>query len=118
MCLLQPVDGGIEHLPLTLPCSHQHQQQIRACREVPCLVANDKSTELLLSLFNGIVQHLNDTFIDGVHLGMELDTAYTIAKINEHCRAVVTDHFVICLNCCQRDGSLWHGDGLVGVCAE
>src|SRR5579885_964880 len=116
--LLEVVDGFVEHLPFALPGSHQYQQQIRARRKVRCLVADDQGAELAGSLLNGIAQHLNDAFIYGVHLCMELKAGHAISQINQSCRAVVADHFIASFKRGERDDALRCRYGPVAVGLE
>src|SRR5271157_43315 len=76
--LLEAVNCCLYHLPLACLSTHENQHEVSACREVRCFIVNNHSAELLPTLFNGVAQHFNDTLVDGVHLGMELEASHAI----------------------------------------
>src|SRR6266852_4528833 len=80
--LLERVDRPFQHLPFALLSSHQHQEDIRARREVGRFITDDQRAKLLFAFLDDIAQHLNDTLVDGVHLRMKLDTGYIVAQVD------------------------------------
>ena len=87
--LLEAIEGSFQHLPLSLPCAHEHQEQVGPRGEVSRLVADDDCPELFLTLFDSIAQHVDDALVDRVHFGVELDTGYTISQVDKRSRTVI-----------------------------
>ena len=77
-----------------MPGPHQHQEHVGTRRKVRRLVANDQRPELLLTLFNRVAQHFNDALVDGVHLGMKLDTRHTVSQVDERGRAIIAQYLI------------------------
>src|SRR5579859_103707 len=120
--LLQAVDGIFDHLPLPLSGSHQDQEEVGARGEVSGLIADHQGAELLWTLFYSVAQHLDNALVDGVHLGVELDAAYSIAQVDQRGGVVLVYHALWAsaapFDAGQRDGSLWLWYGFVGVALE
>src|SRR5712692_5625046 len=108
--LLESVDRPFQHLPFALLSSHQHQEDIRARREVCRFITDDQRAKLLFAFLDDIAQHLNDTLVDGVHLRMKLDTGYIVAQIDQRGRAIIAQDVSPGLCRRQRDGALRYGN--------
>ena len=112
--LLESIDRRFQHLPFTLSRSHQYQKHISASREVGSIVVDNQPTELLLAVLNCVAQHVDDTFVDGIHLGMELNAGDAITQIDQGCRAIVTQHLIRRFGGCQILSRFLHGAGSGG----
>src|SRR5215470_7629266 len=68
-------------------------RKVRTNRKIRCLIANDHSHPIpCLNLGDGFAQHFSDIRVERVHLGVELETNYTVAEIDQARAFVLAYH--------------------------
>ena len=77
------LDGHVELVPLLFLCTDKHEHQIRANREIGCLIRDHHRVKIRLEALQTFVNHGNQVRADGIHLRMELAADHAIAQINQ-----------------------------------
>ena len=94
-CALKGAYHVIDLVPVALDCFHHQEHQVRACREVLPLVADDKALEVRIDIFERSEEKGNDVASDGIHLRVKLQTGHTITKIAQRRAGILPDHALL-----------------------
>src|SRR5258708_32513149 len=91
LSLLKFVKCVLQQFPFARLSCHKHQHDLGACGKDCGIIVNHNSTELLLACLNSVTHHFDDDLVDGVHLGIELDSGHSITAANHCARSILAN---------------------------
>ena len=102
----------VPHAPLG---SHDRQEEVGARGEVLSLAADHQTFEIKDGAIQSFVEHAKHIGIEGVHLGMELDTSHAVAQVNQRGAQVLLDQLTSSLLLLEQNQTYRAWDGFIGA---